>query len=285
MENFEWRNNVNFRKSISKIGKERNVDSALILTGSPKQVSEIGYHCFMDVYEPRADSISTMCGNGIRVVCQYWIDNGFLPKDGKFLINTGSGIREIKILGCSYFSVNMGELTLDISDLKKYVKVDKFDIPERFGIKKVLLGMTGNRINGEMDGEPHLIFFLNRRSIPMKKLKECATRLGKIFTRNNKLFPLEINTSAAAQNLDGSLSICTYERGVYYVTQACGTATAVAGGYLLQKLKLRKIEIKTLGGQLIVKTDSTETIYLIGSAEPLSNINNIKTLPGFALDI
>lgn len=288
LEDFGWRNNTSFRKNISKLGRERNIDSILILTGNPEQVYKMGYHCFMEVYEPRADSISTMCGNGIRAVCQYWIDNGSLPENGRFLINTGSGIREVSVLGNSLFRANMGLLSIKISDLGKYVKISKFplsgsnldNIPRRFGVERVIIGMTGNRINGKLDGEPHLIFFLNRKNIFLAQLNKYATQLGKIFTQNKKIFPLEINTSVAVQNLNGSLSLCTYERGIYYVTQSCGTACAVAGGYLLNNQKLQSLSINTLGGKLLVEVDKEKNVFLTGNATPLNNfLLEKKALP------
>lgn len=264
--NFEWQKDKNFRRILSKISNGEKFDSILVLRGNPWNFSKQNYHCFMDVFEPRVDSVSTMCGNGIRAVCKYWIDSGFVPDDGKFLINTRSGVREVNVLKNSLFRVNMGYLSLDPRDLKKYVRSRSLSIPSIVGVNETIIGITGNRINGRMDGEPHLIFFLNKMGLPMKRLNNIVTRLGRIYTKNRGCFPNEINTSIVTRNSDGSLSICTYERGVYYVTKSCGTAVSVAAGYFLSKTGDRNIIVNTLGGKLTIERDDRGVIYLTGDA-------------------
>lgn len=261
---FHWQGNSKFRRTLSKLGKARGVDSVLIVTGNPWRFKELGYHCTMEVFEPLANSISTMCGNGIRAICQFWIDSGFLPNDNRFLINTGSGLREVFSLGSNVFRVNIGLLSVKSERFAEYI-----NYLEGMEVDKVVTGTTGDINKGKIKGEPHLIFFLKKithKKISLRKLEEYATYLGKIFTKNKKLFPKEINTSVGIQNVDGALSLCTYERGVYYVTKSCGTAAAVAGGFLIKKSGLRRLYVNNLGGRLLVEIGSNESIYLTGDA-------------------
>ncbi len=278
---FDWKNNMSFRETLCKLGKEKNIDSILILTGNPWRIDELGYHCTMEVFEPRSNSISTMCGNGVRAVGQFWIDSGFLPEDRRFLINTKSGIRKVDILSNSLFKANMGTLSFRVFDLRKYVNSEKLLLNgsdcldnisfndkflERLRVERAIIGMTGNRVNGYMDGEPHLIFFLKKRKVSLRQLNKYATKIGEMFSKNKKMFPSEINISVVVENSDGILSLCTYERGVYYVTKACGTANAVAAGYFLKKSDLSRIVINNLGGKLLVETNHRGNIYLTGNA-------------------
>lgn len=261
---FHWQGNSNFRRILIRLGKANDVDSILILTGNPWRFKEFGYHCTMEVFEPRADSISTMCGNGVRAICQFWIDNGFLPNDHRFLLKTDSGLREVFSLGNNLFRVNVGLLSVKSEGFAEYINHLK-----GMEIDNVITGTTGDINNGKITGEPHLIFFLKKRThekISLRRLKEYTTNLGKIFTQNQKLFPGEINTSVGIQNLDDTLSLCTYERGVYYVTKSCGTAAAVAGGYLMKKYDLKRVNVNNLGGRLLVEIGSNGNIYLTGDA-------------------
>lgn len=265
-----WQNNKKLRRTLCNVGKENKVDSVLVLMGNPWEFSSQGFHCTMEVFEPRADSISTMCGNGIRAVCKYWIDQGYRVKIGdKFYISTGSGIRKVTFLGNDVFKVDMGLITQNQKDLKKYVKVRQIDglldkIPDGLKIKEAIIGMTGNKLDGKIDGEPHLIFFLENH-VSMERLRSLTTQLGKIFTNDKQLFPLEMNTSFVVENSEG-ISICTYERGVYYVTNSCGTAATVAGAYLLKRTDVRRIYVDSLGGRLQVEVDIRGMVYLTGDA-------------------
>lgn len=288
-EECEWKNNKVFRQSLCKLGKERKVDSVLVLTGDPGKYYQDGYHCFMEVFEPHADSVSTMCGNGIRAVCQFWIDHGFIPND-KFRIQTYSGLREVILTKNALFQVNMGLFSLAVNNLTKYVNTDQIFMPhvgelreisfgreadkvlKKYSVQKAIIGMTGNIQAGKMDGEPHLVFFVNNSNLSLNELKLYGTRLGKIFTHNKNIFPLEINTSVVVQNSRHRISVCTYERGVHYVTQSCGTASVVAGGYILATQGEDSMLVDTLGGQLKIQFTPDYKVFLTGGAQKLSGI-------------
>lgn len=282
-DNHNWVVDQKFRNFLAKLGKEQNIDSILILTGNPWRFDKQGYHCAMDVYEPRSDSVSTMCGNGIRAVCSYWIDQGYdLSFQMELLIKTKSGVRRVTALGSSIFQAEMGTLSLNSKDLGDYVVLDRLSLnkgqlegislckqlfKDNFkGIqfKNTIIGLTGDPLDGRVNGEPHLVFFI-KHHLSLEELKSLTTKLGKLFTTNKDIFPKEINTSVVSENSKNIL-ICTYERGVYYVTNSCGTANAVAGGYLLAVTDEKRIKINNLGGELWVERDLDNRINLIGHA-------------------
>lgn len=285
----DWQNNTALRKALSIIGKEQMVDSVLVLSGNPWRSDLQGYHCRMSVYEPRANSISVMCGNGIRAVYQYWIDNGFFPVD-TFLIKTESGLREVFFIKDSLFKANMGSFSLSVDDLKGYVRVDKVtfskngqfnnisfgskinDVLADFDIDRCIIGVTGDLKEGKINGEPHLIFFLRGvGSTSLEWLRMQTMRLGKMFTQNKEIFPFEINTSLAIEDHNRNLLLCTYERGVYYVTKSCGSAGSVAGAYFLNHQKKNSVAVETLGGILRVEIDAKNRVFLTGSASSIQN--------------
>lgn len=278
-----WEEDQNFRNILSKLGKDQRIDSILILTGNPWRFDKQGYHCTMDVYEPRSDSISTMCGNGIRAVCSYWIDQGYdLSYQTELLIKTKSGVRRVMALGSSIFQADMGTLSFNSRDLGDYVVTDKLSHNKGqlegislckqllkaslkgIQIKNTIIGLTGDFLDGRVNGEPHLVFFLKQR-LSLELLKSLTSKLGKTFTTYKDIFPKEINTSVVSEN-SKNIFICTYERGVYYVTNSCGTANAVTGGYLLAVSDKKRIKINNLGGELWVERDLDNRINLIGHA-------------------
>lgn len=103
-----------------------------------------------------------------------------------------------------------------------------------------------------------------------------ADILGPLLTTHLDWFPQEINTNIASiQNVDANLRridvlLATYERNIYYVTQACGTGSTVVAASIMQRLQLRgewNIHIHNLGGELIVRVTDDGSYWLSGPAE------------------
>lgn len=282
LSNFNYDDYV-FRKSLQKIGLAKKVDSVLVLTGDPKNVNQSGYHVSMDVFEPRGvdlqssnlpGSWSTMCGNGIRAVARYLIDK----ESVSVLIKTKSGIRPTTILPTSLYRVCMGQFTADKRDLQKYVSnfaFERFKISnEKFKLEKIVAGLNGDRGNNNtIDGEPHLMFIF-KKGYQLDDLVNLASKSGLKIIKNRDFFPLEINAnfiSIQHRNADTlSLFACTFERGVNYVTQACGTGATAIGSYLLSSDKtLSTIIINMPGGALRVERGPKKQFCLTGGANPL----------------
>ena len=232
----------------------------------------------MEVFEPRSNAFSTMCGNGLRAVCRYWMDRGYpLRRGERFLIQTRSGVRAVTWDGGGRFAAEMGRLSTRAVDLARYValrrlrfagkRLERVRFPRAVeqrlprSIDAAIIGLSGDRKEGRMDGEPHLVFFFKRCGLP--RLRGLARTLGRLLATDRALFPREINVSAAC--LGSALSLCTYERGVYSVTRSCGTASTVAAGFLLQRTGGRRMDVRTLGGRLVVEQRGRQ-LFLTGDA-------------------
>lgn len=142
--------NESLRKTLFKLGSILNVDSVMVLTGDPLELSTQGYHCTMDNFDPPGHDASgmpgswaTMCGNGVRATVQYWLDQArklavadprwrnFLSDidaEFRFQIGTKSGVRSIEILSDHLFKVKMGEFTTRSNDLSEYVNCDQLQV-------------------------------------------------------------------------------------------------------------------------------------------------------------
>ncbi len=195
------RNNFFLRKAISEFGIQKGVDSVMVLTGTPLEFNEQGYHCSMDVFEPRgqdeskmAGSWSIMCGNGARAVVRYWLDHAEKQRNNRkwqdflknmrenpyFQIMTRSGLRTIEILSSSLFKVRMGVFTSKAKDLEKYVNIKTLDFNHQANIENVKIpnfildnikpllfverwsiGLTGNYSHRDINGEPHVVMLIN----------------------------------------------------------------------------------------------------------------------------
>jgi len=265
------RHNKVVRAHLARIGKKLQVDSIMVITGHPQNANQQGYHCTMDVFEPRgkdgsglAGSWSTMCGNGIRAVARYFQDTGFISVGETLRVKTASGLREVEVLKNYQYKVNMGELTLSGKNMSRYVKFSEFTkLKAKNSLATAIVGFVG-----ESDGEPHLVIFAQTK----KHLQKLANKYGKQLTTNRLIFPQEINTNVVVMNDQNKdtpkVSACTYERGIYYVTQACGTGASVIGGYLLKKHpSARKVRVKMPGGTLSI-TKKGNQIFMQGPAKP-----------------
>lgn len=201
------KNDSQLRKRLAEKGLRRNVDSVMVLTGNPLRFSQQGFHVTMDVFEPRgndstnpqlAGSWSTMCGNGIRAVTRYLIDQGKIKSQGKCFIKTRSGILPVEILPQNQFKVCMGQFSTSRQTLKPYVKKFKLIdlVPRGLALKAAFVGLNGNK-NGDrqIDGEPHLVLVLKEPGVKIGDLEFLAQRLGPGLTTNRKHFPLDINTN------------------------------------------------------------------------------------------
>lgn len=277
------RNDSRLRREFQRVGLKQEVDSVLVLIGDPEYADRQGYHVTMDVFEPRGidakhpklpGSWSTMCGNGIRAVTRYLLDTTQLV----CCVKTRSGIRKTAILSDNLFRINMGKFTRRRADLEKYVR--KFDfariVDSKVNYKDMFVGLNGTpNVNGRIDGEPHVVVVLGQDAeISMHRLKKITERIGSKITANREYFPECINTNVVvlveSTRQTVSVKACTFERGVEYVTQSCGTgATVIGSHFLLRDRKLRAVNVRMPGGTLYVTRAPLGEFYLTGPANPI----------------
>ena len=195
-----------------------------------------------------------MCGNAIRCVAKYLLDNGLVTMQ-HMRIETLSGIKEIQILMqsnlVSTVKVNMGNAELNPKKIPVNLPGDcviarKINIDDEYEITCVSMG------------NPHAVLFCNE--IDALNL----TQIGPHF-ENNVLFPDQVNTEFVEVLGRNHLKMRVWERGSGE-TQACGTgacASAVAAVLNGHCDKDTDIIVALLGGELIIRyTD--ETVYMTG---------------------
>lgn len=266
---------------------EHTIDSVMVVYDGSSEQEKESYHLSMHVFEPRGfrshdiqSGWSTMCGNGLRAVAQYLFDTGI--EKTSYIIRSGAGDHKIVRTTHGLWSVDMGWFAHTSVDLSSYVCT-------QFPIRLSLFFSSFFRIflkptihvgfhfhNTQVkDGEPHAIIF-TKFQLSRSVIIRLAEYLGKKITYNNNIFPKEINTSVASiYQIDSDtksvfVRAATYERHIYYVTQACGTAATVIGSFIFQQLHLDHswhVIIDMPGGELLVSVDVNGKYYLTGDAK------------------
>lgn len=199
-----------------------------------------------------------MCGNGIRCVGKYLIDNDLVNSD-ELTIETLSGVKHLKICEnekkVGLITVDMGKASFDTKD----VNVD-LDLSETIGYPVFVCGKT-YEINCVSMGNPHCVIFVDDVN------KIDLEKIGPAFEKH-RLFKDGINTEFVKVIDDNTFEMRVWERGSGE-TLACGTGACAVASIAVKKgisKKNEDIKIKLKGGNLVIRyTD--KAVYMTGPAE------------------
>lgn len=224
---------------------------------------------FMQIYNADG-SKGEMCGNGIRCVGKYVYDNHLTDKT-HLTVDTLAGIKV---------------LDLNVVDGKvKSVKVD-MDAPlthegevltRDYDITKLThtLNVLGNdyEVIDISMGNPHTVIFVDNIT------DDLVLNVGKII-ESHPYYKNRTNVEFVKILDDKTIQMRVYERGSGE-TYACGTgASASAVAYSLKYNKNEEITVKLLGGDLKIKWDTDNHVYMDGPAKKVYdaeiNINDLK---------
>ncbi|MDH5679955.1 MAG: diaminopimelate epimerase [Spirochaetota bacterium] len=210
----------------------------------------------MDMYNSDG-SWSEMCGNGLRCVAKYIFDKG-MTKDETFPIETGAGILEVTIFPnngeAELVEINMGNPILEAKDIPMTGYNGRV-IDESLEVLDRTFQFTAVSM-----GNPHCVIFVDEDldSFPVAKY-------GPVI-ENHKIFPNRVNVEFVKLISSKELSQRTWERGSGE-TLACGTgASAVQVAGVLTGRTDRAILNHLLGGDLYLKWDEDDSVYLKGPA-------------------
>jgi diaminopimelate epimerase len=216
-------------------------ESGNALPGSPKW--------FMD-YRNADGSIAEMCGNGIRVMAKYLVENKLQPA-GIFSINTRAGVKFLAAPDQGDISVNMGPVTFvgdEISVLQNGINFE-----------------NGLNINV---GNPHAV-------VDVKDLNLVGSLAQMPVVTPGYEYPDGVNVEFIEFKSENEIAMRVYERGVGE-TKSCGTGTcAVALAATIfknQKLPATWF-INPPGGRLKVEIDRDSNATLTGPAVILQEVD------------
>lgn len=196
-----------------------------------------------------------MCGNGIRCLSKFILDNNLDKlEDGKLEISTLSGLRTVYVNN-GLFKVNMGKPSFKAKDV---------------GINK----------NGEFHNEliqykeknfncsscfmtvDHLVVMVDNFNITDDEAS---------YLCNNPIFTRKINVNFVNIIDRNNIRVKTFERGVGW-TLACGSGSS-ASFALLNKDGLINNSVNVIleRGKLKISIDSNKDIFMEGPAETISS--------------
>ena len=201
-------------------------DGVLFLTNS--DCADIG----MRLFQPD-QSEAEMCGNGIRCLVRYAIDEGYIT--GASTIETLAGIMEVD-LDVEWIKVNMGT-------------------PASGGIEH----LEGYEVYSTNTGVPHAIVFVDDSEIAIDEIAPAI--------RYAPVFPKGANVNFVRVENDHEITIRTYERGVEAETLSCGTG-AVASAYISHRIGKTgdRVVVHTAGGCLRISFAADGEAFMEGTA-------------------
>lgn len=174
-----------------------------------------------------------MCGNGIRCLVKYAIDEGYLDQ-GISVIETLAGVLSVDVNG-EWIRVNMGKPVFNGTE-----RIDGYDV------------------HVADTGVPHAVILVEDMDLA---IDEIAPGI-----RYAPVFPEGANVNFVRIENDHEIRIRTYERGVEGETLSCGTG-AVASAYIAYRLGKTgdQVTVRTAGGELHISIEG-DRAFMEGTA-------------------
>lgn len=186
-------------------------------------------------------SEAEMCGNGIRCLVKYALDEGYIR--GKSTVDTLAGVLQIesRVEDKTWVRVNMGK-------------------PQFPGLKGEFIDVNGYKVNAVNTGVPHAVIFVD--SLDDDRLMLDARRI-----RFDPIFPKGTNVNFVHVDSHNEITIRTYERGVEGETLSCGTGTVACAAVAHRAGQTGKnVKVNTKGGILKI-TLTEDTAFMEGTAD------------------
>ncbi len=242
------------RSAMAKFLWDRNfwigADGVLFVESAP------GVDGSMRLFEP-AGNEADMCGNGLRCVAAFLMDK--LGKDEVDVL-TGDGVKHV-VRGPDGYRVDMGLVRHSRRDLSEYVS-DQGDPGDSMLEFRVNTGL-GSEVGSIVDtGEPHIVLFTDElAAVPM-------VRVGQHVNSDTRRFPRNVNINYVQVKGPHSISIRTYERGVFNETLACGTGATACGcvSVMLRKVLPGPVDVETRGGVMKIELGPNGRASMAGPA-------------------
>ena len=226
--------------TAEQIARMCNRETGIGADGMIRMVKE-NNQWFMD-YRNSDGSLAEMCGNGIRVMARYLVDNGHQPS-GIFRINTRAGMKFVQVPDEGDITVNMGQ------------------VQEVYGeITATANGHTWSGYNIDV-GNPHAVVFVD-------DINDVGDLKTPPHVEPEDEYPDGVNVEFVQFLANGEIQMRVHERGSGE-TRSCGTGTcAVALAATLHKKKNLPATwfINPPGGCLKVEIDPHSNAILTGPA-------------------
>jgi diaminopimelate epimerase len=236
-------------------------DGLLLLT--PSKVADFRMRIF------NADgSEANACGNGIRCLVKYFVDNGLAkPRARKVSVETLVGVREAEFYKANdrvaKVKIGMGQPKFSKKDIPVIIRAGEGKLVDIKSMVQYTITVAGRQLplNLVSMGNAHAVYFSQQ---PVAEFP--LSRIGPKIEQN-KIFPRGVNFEVAQVVDRKQIEARVWEHGVGE-TLACGSgACAITVAAQLHGHIGNKGEIKLPGGMLEVEWDGSGEVFLIGLAE------------------
>ncbi|HEY54695.1 MAG TPA: diaminopimelate epimerase [Dehalococcoidia bacterium] len=204
------------------------------------------------------------CGNGLRCLVRYVLDNGMADvKAAEISVATMSGVKKARLHRAggrvTAMQVGMGEPKFSAGDIPVAIEPEKapepiLDYPLMVGDKELHLSFVSI-------GNPHAVYFA-QQAVSDFPLSQLGPRVER-----HRIFPSRTNFEVARVLSRKQIEARVWERGAGE-TLACGSgACAIAVLARLHDYTDNKVDIKLPGGILSVEWAGSGEVLLSGPAE------------------
>ena len=250
-----------FSKVVSDpVGLARSLSIRRLSVGSDGLVLILptdGADAFMRIFNADG-SEAKMCGNAVRCVGKYLLDEGISSGDA-MTVRTLSGIKKLKanvVDGyCKSVCADMGEVSFLLE--KVSVRTDGDVVSAPFSIDGKTYDITYVSV-----GNPHAVVFVD------DPLCVDVAAVGKIISGNN-IFPEGCNVEFVSPIRKDLLSVRVYERGSGE-TYSCGTGAVAAVAAYVKRGRAPfslPVTVRFFGGDLTVTVEEGYLAKLDGECK------------------
>ena len=214
---------------------------------------------FFMLYYNADGTTAEMCGNGVRCVAKYLVDNGLVTGD-RVGVQTLGGVYEIDVARDADGRFEVA--TVDMGEPVLLPALIPTTLPGEDSVVAAPLTIAGEtwEVTCVSMGNPHAIVWVDDVDAAP------VTTIGPLI-ETDPAFPRRTNVEFASVTTEGLIRLRVWERGVGE-TLACGTgacATVVAAS--LAGLVDRAAAVELPGGELVVRWGEDGRVYMSGPAE------------------
>lgn len=208
------------------------------------------------------------CGNGLRCLVKYCVDNG-LTNSGtpELAVETAAGVRKAVVYNLAgeerKIQIGMGQPAFRAVDIPVALEQGARNIVDIKSMINFSVTLDGRELtlNAVSMGNPHAVYFTQE---PVADFPLAA--LGPVVERH-PVFPVGVNFGVVRRLEGGLMEARVWERGVGE-TLACGSgACAIAVAARLHGYVGNRADIRLPGGRLEVDWDGTGEVFLSGPTE------------------
>ncbi len=194
-------------------------------------------------------------GNGLRIFAKYLFENNYVSTN-EFNIETKGGIVDVEIINetANMIKINMGKVTFVSNEIP--VKGPSREVVS----EELTIDQTKYKVTCASIGNPHCV-------ILMDEINEQKARLLGPYVENHEMFPNRINMQLLKIIDKNTIQIEIWERGAGYTLASGSSSCAAAAAAHKMGLVANKINVKMLGGNLLIEIDDNQSLHMTGPVE------------------